>query len=172
MYAGWFLGDRLGGTLARDTFELSPGLFTGFWLGYDLSHYWGSEIRLGLDYANVTYLPDGQASTNSRNPLFDFSLLYYPWGDSRWRPYGACGPGRWRFLFQRCPGISGRSGGARMPLGLGVKYLCGNRWALRFDVRDNIIFGGGSLDTINSWSLTGGVEYHWGSGSSPLYYPW
>ena len=99
MYAGWFLGDRLGGTLARDTFELSPGLFTGFWLGYDLSHYWGSEIRLGLDYANVTYLPDGQASTNSRNPLFDFSLLYYPWGDSRWRPYGAVGLGVGGFFF-------------------------------------------------------------------------
>ena len=62
--------------------------------------------------------------------------------------------------------------GLSLPLGLGVKYLCGNRWALRFDVRDNVIFGGDGLNTINSWSVTGGIEYHWGSGTSPQYYPW
>ena len=100
MYAGWFIGERFGGTLARDAFELSPSLFSGVWLGYDLSHYWGSEIRLGLNYGDITYLPSGDADTNARNPLVDFSLLYYPWGDSRWRPYGAFGPGRRRFLFQ------------------------------------------------------------------------
>jgi hypothetical protein len=172
VYAGWFIGDRSGGTLARDAFELSPGLFTGAWLGYDLSHYWGSEIRLGLNYGNITYIPSGDADTSSRNPLADFSLLYYPWGDSRLRPYGALGLGIGSFHFSDPLGNPIDHTGLSLPLGLGVKYLCGNRWALRFDVRDNIIFGGGGLNTINSWSVIGGIEYHWGSGASPQYYPW
>ena len=48
----------------------------------------------------------------------------------------------------------------------GVKYLWGNQLALRLDVKDNLIFGGHGVDTTHNWSLTGGFEFHWGSGTS------
>ncbi len=172
LYAGWFIGETFGGTLASDALELEPSLFTGFWLGYDVSHYWGSEARLGLNYGDVTYLPDGNADTSSRNALADFSLLYYPWGDSRWRPYGAVGLGIGSFHFDDPAGYRIAHTGLSVPLGFGVKYLCGNRWAVRLDVRDNVIFGGHDLNTINNWSVIGGFEYHWGSVTSEQYYPW
>jgi hypothetical protein len=172
LYAGWFIGETFGGTLAHDALELEPSLFTGFWLGYDVSHYWGSEVRLGLNYGDVTYLPDGNTVTSSRSFLGDLSLLYYPWGDSRWRPYGAVGLGIGSFQFEDPVGSQISHTGLSVPLGFGVKYLCGNRWAVRLDVRDNVIFGGHNLNTINNWSVIGGFEYHWGSVTSEQYYPW
>ncbi|MHB0957640.1 MAG: outer membrane beta-barrel protein [Pirellulaceae bacterium] len=172
IYAGGFIGETFGDTLAPDALELEPSLYTGFWLGYDVSHYWGCDIRLGLNYGDVTYLPEGDGHASSRNAMADFSMLYYPWGDSRWRPYGALGLGIGSVHFTDPSGESIDHTGLALPLGFGVKYLCGNRWALRLDIRDNVTFGGHGLNTINNWSVIGGFEYHWGSVTSAQYYPW
>lgn len=173
MYVGGFLGESLGGTLVSGEVELKPGLFGGCWLGYDLSHYWGSEIRLGLNYADIEYLPaGGETGGNSRNALADINLLYYPWGDARWRPYGAVGLGIGGFHFDADPDMTIDHTGVSLPVGLGVKYLWGKQFVLRLDVKDNLIFGGHEVDTTHNWSLTGGFEFHWGSGTAAEYCPW
>lgn len=171
-YVGAFLGESFGSTLVAGEIDVRPSAFGGLWLGYDLNHYWGSEIRLGLNYAKVQYVPDGRLSDNSRNALADINLLYYPWGDSRWRPYAAVGLGIGGYHFDDDPDLTVDHTGVALPLGCGVKYLWGRQLVVRLDLKDNLLFGGHGVDTGHNWSLTAGFEFHWGSGSSAEYYPW
>jgi len=169
MYVGGFLGESFGSTLVSGEVDLKPSPFWGCWLGYDLNHYWGSEIRLALNYADIEYLSEGYTGGNSRNALADINLLYYPWGDSRWRPYGALGLGIGGFHFDDDPDLTVDHTGVALPLGLGVKYLWGKQLVLRLDVKDNLVFGGHGVDTTNNWSVTAGFEFHWGSGTAAEY---
>lgn len=171
-YLGGFLGQSLGATPLPGQVELAPDLMWGAWLGYDFSHYWGSEIRLAFDYAQLTALPQGTGAGNSRGTLADVNLLYYPWGDARWRPYGAVGMGLGGYRYTTGEGPAGHHTGFALPLGVGCKYLWGKRWALRFDVKDNIVLGGEDVSTTHTWSLEGGIEFHWGRTSAAQYYPW
>lgn len=172
MYVGGFLGETFGGTLVSGEADLRSSLFGGVWLGYDFSHYWGSEIRVGLNYAEVEYLPERVTGPNSRNAVVDINLLYYPWGDSRWRPYTEIGLGIGGIHVDDSSDRTIDHTGFGLPLGLGVKYLWGKQCVLRLDVKDNLIFGGNGVDTINNWSVTGGFEFHWGHGSAAQYAPW
>jgi hypothetical protein len=172
VYVGGFLGNSLGTTLVSGQVDLEPELLWGAWLGYDFSHYWGSELRLAFNYAELTVLPQGTSGGNSRGTLADINLLYYPWGDARWRPYGAVGVGLGGFRYTTTADPAGHHTGLAIPLGLGVKYLWGKRWAFRFDVKDNIVFGGDDVSTTHTWSLLGGIEFHWGRTSAAQYYPW
>jgi hypothetical protein len=171
-YVGGFLGESFGGNLMGDELEVRPSVLGGLWLGCDLNHYWGSEMRLALNYGPIRYALDVDAGANSRNELLDINLLYYPWGDSRWRPYASVGLGIGGFHFDDEPFLTVDHTGLTLPWGCGVKYLCGKQLALRLDVKDNLIFGGHDVDTIHNWSLTGGIEFHWGSGTSLQYSPW
>ena len=119
MYAGWFMGETFGGTLANGALELEPSLFTGFWLGYDVSHYWGSEVRLGLDYGDITYLPDGNADTSSRSVLADFTCFIIPGVIPAGVPT-APGLGIGSFHFDDPAGYRIAHTGLSVPLGFGV----------------------------------------------------
>ncbi len=173
-YVGAFLGESFGDTLVAGALDVRPSLMGGFCLGYDLNHYWGGELRLGLNYAEVQSvpIPGGHLRDNSRNTLLDAHLLYYPWGDARWRPYASVGLGVGGFHVDDDPHLLVDHTGLALPLGCGVKYLWGKQIALRLDVKDNLIFGGHGVETTHNWSLTGGFEFHWGSDSSARYYPW
>ncbi len=170
-YAGTFFGSTMGGDLGPD-FDLEPSLYTGIWLGRDFSHYWGAEVNLGLNYGDITYQPGGFVATDSRNTMANSSVLYYPWGDSRWRPYGSLGVGVATYHFQDELGYDVNHTALMMPIGLGVKYLAGPRWAIRLDIKDNVTFGGHGMNTIGNWSVITGFEFHWGSASVGDYYPW
>jgi hypothetical protein len=58
-----------------------------------------------------------------------------------------------------------------MPLGLGLKIYQSPWFTIRFDVTDNISFGGGHVDAMNNFSLALGVEFRFG-GKRPSYFPW
>lgn len=171
-YVGAFLGESFGAALVPGTLDMRPSALGGLWLGYDLNHYWGTELRLGLNYGKIEYLADPTLSDNSRNTLLDANLLYYPWGDSRWRPYGSIGLGIGGFHSDDHPLVTVDHTGLALPVGCGVKYLWGKQCALRLDVKDNLVFGGHGVETTHNWSVTAGFELHWGSGSSAQYYPW
>ena len=102
----------------------------------------------------------------SRNVVGDANVLYYPWGDSRWRPYGSIGLGIAGFHYVDDRNRTVNHTGLSLPLGLGVKYLCRKWLAMRLDIKDNIVFGGNGLDATNNLSLVAGVEIHWGPKSS------
>lgn len=170
-HASAFSGTWLGDSLIAGGVSQETGFFSGYRLGTDLTHHWGSELRLSLFYIN-TYFSDGTRGADSRNLLGDVNLLYYPWGDTRWRPYASIGLGLAGFHFVDQDNVAVDHTGLGLPVGLGVKYLYRNWLAMRLDIKDNIVFSGNRVDTTDSWSFVGSVELHWGSKSSARYVPW
>ncbi len=191
--ASWFMGMVEGSTLIDDWVGGKRGFFGGYRLGWDFDHYWGYEMRLG--FGNVALCDSHRAKQaqqaadddqglapddpfrqrfNRRRDLtttvWDVSLLYYPWGDATWRPYllGGLGVAHIEFIDR----LSTRYDESvfEMPLAVGVKYRCNERWVLRLELADNIGFGD-RFNTVHHVSLTGGAELRFG-GSRVAYWPW
>jgi hypothetical protein len=157
-----FAGTLWGDSLIAGRVGQGDNFFGGLRFGYDPAHYWGTEMRLGFSYPNIQS-DSALTSGFSRNLFWDFSALYYPWGDARWRPYASLGMGLAEFRFTDDLGQSVDRVLFHLPLGLGVKYQS-RRWlAWRFDLIDNLAFGSGSISTMNNWSLTAGAEVRYGS---------
>jgi Outer membrane protein beta-barrel domain len=148
-----FLDDRT----AQNT-----GVFGGFRLGWDYDTYWGVETRLGF-----TSLQEDTGPTD----VWDESLLYYPWGDSRVRPYFTLGVGITEFHIVETGDWHARENLVDVPFGLGFKYRIHEWLALRFDVLDNLAFGSHNLGTMNNFSFTSGFEWRFGGGHYN-YWPW
>ncbi len=172
LYVELFAGSWFGDTLVPGRVNADTGFFSGCVLGDDLSDYWGCELRLSLAYIDVQFVPEQYTSGRARTVVGDLNVLYYPWGDARWRPYGSLGLGVAGYHFVDLDNMPVDHTGAALPIGFGVKYLLRNWLAIRIDVKDHLIFGGKDIGTTNNWSLTGGVEIHWGSETSARYYPW
>lgn len=168
-FGGTWLGDE---SLIGGQVNQGSGFFGGYWLGADLNHYWGSELRVSLFYVNTSFPGTGLSGAESRNIVTDLNLMYYPWGDARWRPYGSIGLGLASYHFVDPESNAVNHTGVQLPIGFGVKYLCHKWLALRLDIKDNIVFGGNRVDTTGNWSFLGGIEVHWGSKSSLRYFPW
>lgn len=169
-YLGAFIGGIFNGDLISGHVEQSNTALAGARLGYDFDHYWGLEARFG--YSNP-YLsqPDGIRLGVSRNYLTDLELLYYPWGDSRWRPYITCGVGMATFRFTDDRNRVIHESLLSVPLGVGLKYYYAPWFTFRFDLVDNFAFGSRTLDNQANVSLMAGVEYRFG-GPRPSYFPW
>ncbi len=171
-YAEIFAGSWFGDTLVPGHVEADTGFFSGLVLGNDLSHYWGCELRLSLAYIDVRLEQEVYSSGEARTFVGDINVLYYPWGDAKWRPYGSLGLGIAGYHFVDLQNRQVDHTGASFPIGLGVKYLLRNWLAIRIDLKDTIIFGGNDIGTTGNWSLTGGLEVHWGGETSARYFPW
>jgi len=168
--ASWFTGVLWGDDLQGLDFPngrvgQDSGFLGGVRLGWDWTEFFGGELRLGLSSLDLGTPLEG---FNNDVILFDGSVLFYPTGDTRLRPYILTGVGL--VNFDIATDHSRRMVG--MPLGGGVKYRVGNRLVLRFEVLDNIAFPSGSgLETTHNVSLSGGLEFRLG-GSRRRYWPW
>ncbi len=167
----WFAGTMMGSDLINGEVSQSTGLFVGTRLGYDFDHYWGGELRFGWARNDIA---DGvnPNQRENRHFLWDADVLYYPWGDARFRPFLLAGVGLQSVHFGD---QAGRAVGQTMfsiPLGGGLKYQW-RRWlAFRFDLLNNIAFGSGRVSTMGNWSLTFGMEGRFGHHRQTDYYPW
>jgi hypothetical protein len=103
--------------------------------------------------------------------IWDVGLLYYPRGDTLWRPYFKMGVGTGRIRFTDILHTRYNKISLAMPLALGVKYRCNDWMALRFECADNIIFGRGNVRSVHDFSITGGLEIRFGR-SRKTYWPW
>lgn len=192
---GWFMGSMSGSTLIEDWTGQKTGYFGGYRLGWDFDHYWGCEMRLGFasvpmwdsqrarEAEQAAYDAEGLGEDDERRDrynrrrdtdvnVWDVSLLYYPWGDAAWRPYAMAGLGTSRIRFEDRLAQHWSKQVFGMPLGLGLKYRYNDVLALRFEVADNIIFGGsGGFETLHNLSVTAGVEVRFG-GTRTAYWPW
>jgi len=191
---GGFVGFAQGGTLIDDWIRQDQGVLAGVRLGWDFAYYWGCETRLafaGIAVADsaraiaAQQAADDAAGIAPNDPyrrrfdgrrdndltFWDFSLLYYPWGDSRCRPYFFAGMGFVSFDFTDRLSTTWQDTVFGLPFGFGVKYRQNDCVAFRLEVADNVVFPGAGLDTMHVISVTGGAEIRFG-GSRRAYWPW
>jgi hypothetical protein len=167
-----FSGSMIGDDAVDNQVGQEAGFFIGTRVGWDYDYYWGVETRLGLAWMSLFDRQSPESNIGTGNiVVWDMSLLYYPWGDSRWRPFLLLGAGIQQLdSYGNSPAVySGTL--AELPFGLGMKYRMNEWMVFRFDVIDNLAFGTGSLDTMHNVSLTAGLEYHFG-GKRRSYWPW
>jgi len=191
--AGFFVGMLQGCALVDDWVGGNQGFFGGYRLGWDYHDYWGCEMRFG--FGNVALYDSARAKAAQQEAddakglaaddpfrqrfdrhrdcttfVWDVSLLYYPWGDSPWRPYLTAGLGTASVEFIDRLSTRYSETAFATPVAIGVKYRYNDWAALRFECADNIAFGN-SFNTLHHVSLTGGVEVRFG-GSRVAYWPW
>ncbi|MDX1945657.1 MAG: outer membrane beta-barrel protein [Pirellulaceae bacterium] len=171
----WYFGAFLGAMLADDPIRgevlSNNSYFVGSRLGWDFDHYWGFEGRYAFSKPQINNAADIALDGPSRNYYLDVSVAYYPWGDSRWRPFGTIGLGVQTFRFDDENGTKVHQSLLSLPLGIGFKYLHSPVFDMRFEAYDNIAFGDGRLDTMNNFTLMVGGELRFG-GRVKHYFPW
>lgn len=167
----WFLGGFVGDELQAGDVRFDDGLFGGYRFGYDFDHYWGVEARYGFGHPDLVNLDNRFPLGGGQVEYLDASALYYPWGDTAWRPYGFLGLGAGWFKFQDENQRYIESEALVMPWGFGVKRRLDKNWVLRFEVGNYLSFDAGGVDAHNNLTITGGVEVHFG-GRRPSYFPW
>ncbi|MEO8495776.1 MAG: hypothetical protein ABI614_11940, partial [Planctomycetota bacterium] len=157
--AGSFGGAIFGATSANDRLDPGYGGIFGLRFGWDYDHCWGLEKRFGFAQMDVYDLQRHLHQTVNLE-LGDVDLLFYPWGDSRWRPYMMLGAGLSHYTFQDDTGDRLSRVLLELPFGVGVKYLYSEGILCRLDVVDNLMIGGGGgVDTMNNLSLALGLEF-------------
>jgi hypothetical protein len=184
---GCFAGMMNGGPLIADWVGTSTGFDGGWRLGWEVSPNWAAESRLA--FASLK-LYDGKSAvaaieaidktsglpftvTHRNAELFqwDVDILYYPWGETRLRPYFLTGAGLTNVYFRDLVDQDYQITCLSLPLGLGVKYLCSEQLSVRLDLLDDIALSSNHLQTQQNLSLTAGVELRFG-GSRKVYWPW
>ncbi len=182
-----------GGPLIEDWVGTTTGFDGGWRLGWDFGPSFGAEMRMAfaspklydsyradqaltvLDNANGLAPNDPQRSRFDHRiaELFqwDVDILYYPWGETRLRPYLLTGMGLTNIYFADRLDQNYQTTCLSLPLGMGVKYLCSEQLAIRLDCLDDIALSSNHLQTQHNVSLTAGVELRFG-GSRKVYWPW
>ena len=172
-HIGWLFGGLLGDPLiAADQLKQDDDMFGGYRLGWDFDHYWGTELRFGFAHMSLIETRPGERLPTVRDHFWDLNLLYYPWGDARWRPFATVGVGAAAFrLHDRTGGLLFDDILFAVPFGGGVKFYYRPWLALRFDVIDYYTIRSQGLDSMHNVSLTAGVEVHFG-GPRRSYFPY
>lgn len=170
-HVGWMFGGFFGDDVVHGETKQHDDIIGGYRVGWDFDHYWGTEARVAFTNVDVTDGGDVSTSRNAYNSYWDANLLYYPWGDSRWRPYGSLGIGWGSFEFTSADGETIDKSLLTLPVGGGVKYFF-QRWlALRVSVTDYLAIGRDPLSTMHNLTATADVEMHFG-GRRTSYFPY
>lgn len=171
----WFFGTFVGGILMDDLVPnqiyQNDTTLVGARLGFDFDHYWGLEGRWAFARPDLVDSFGGPVNPASRDNFGDLSLVAYPLGDSRWRPYLSAGLGFVTFRFNDELGQRVSEAALEVPLGFGVKYYYSPWFTLRFDFTDNWTVGNDRVSGMHNISLMAGAEFRFG-GRRPSYFPW
>jgi hypothetical protein len=189
---GAFAGGMVGGPLVNDWDGTTSGFDGGWRLGWDVDPSWGTEMRfafasLGMydtfraqqaliaaDNARGLAPNDPQRhrfdQRNAEIFQWDVDIVYYPWRETRLRPYVLAGIGLSDINFGDRLGNGDHVTCLALPLGIGLKYLCNENFAVRLDLLDDIAMSNAHLETQNNFSITGGLEMRFG-GSRKVYWP-
>jgi hypothetical protein len=169
-HVDWFAGPILLEGSISDGVSQSNDVFAGLRLGWDFDYYWGVEWRFG--WAGPELFVDG-SSDGIEGDYFvsDIDFVYYPWGDTKVRPYFQAGLGVTQIDTLR-DGVSPHQATLlSMPLGMGVQFTQTPWLAWRLEIIDNLAFGGDGVDAMNNFAFTGGMEIRLGARPNS-YWPW
>ncbi len=157
-----FAGATNGGALISGHLHQRPSFYGGLNIGWDYDHYWGIEKRLGFGALNLTDENHQAIPQTGASVTGEYRLMYYPLGDARWRPFLTAGVGWSDFYFNDDHGARHLDTVGMIPFGLGLKYLCTERFAVRIDMIDEMTFGGGALTNFHYVALAAGLEVRYG----------
>ena len=168
----WFVGPLLGDDLINGRVSQGNVLFGGFRLGWDFDYYWGVEWRFGWADPNANYAITDEVSVGDASYVVsDVDLVYYPWGDSKVRPYFLTGIGATQLDFSDENSVRYKSTLATIPLGGGIQFRQASWLLWRVEVLDNISFGDDNIATLHNVSITAGMELRLGA-RPRSYWPW
>lgn len=166
-----FSGDYQVGMIAGNQRQRgdSSGLFISKRLGWDVADTWGLEARIAEGWLNDEsgHISFWRPTTGAT--LADANILFYPLGESRWRPYATIGAGFGSFSFtndqlQRVSRVQ-----ADLPMGIGLKYPIKEWLVLRAELLDNVAVGSGVMQS--NFSATGGIGFRFGNLRNH-FWPW
>jgi hypothetical protein len=157
-----FVGVTDGGAFIPGHVNQKPSVYAGLNFGWDYDHYWGIEKRLGFGALNLTNGNHQALPTTGLSVTGEYRLMYYPLGDTRWRPFLTTGLGWSDFYFSDDTGKSRLETLGMIPFGLGLKYLYTDRIAVRIDLIDEYTFGNNLLSNFDYLAFTGGIEIRYG----------
>jgi hypothetical protein len=171
----YYFGAEIGNMWMMRSVEDSVGrdvdAFGGFFVGADWDHYWGNE--LAFHWATPELVNSNAPDFPGTHSWFwwNYSLMYYPWGDAEIRPYWRLGIGNSRIDFPLDNGTRHGEWLLTLPIGVGIKWPI-HRWlAARAELTDYLAFDGSDVPTQNNLTLTFGLE--WRFGVHPRsYWPW
>src|SRR5262249_145469 len=143
----------------------------GMRLGRDFDYYWGLEGRFSFSNPDIFEPGVPNQINDSHNYYVDVAIMYYPWGDSRWRPYFSAGVGAATYRFTNNAGIGVGDSSRYMPIGFGLKYFQSPWFTLRLDAAYELSLGTNMIDTQNSFTLAAAAEIRFG-GRRTSYFPW
>ncbi|MGL4512744.1 MAG: outer membrane beta-barrel protein [Lacipirellulaceae bacterium] len=154
-----------------DGVEHGNDLFGAASIGWDWDHYWGSQMRIGWSTPELTAEGVSTATDASDNLfLYDASLLYYPWGDSRLRPYWRVGVGLTDIEYTTAAGRE-HDMLFTLPFGGGLKYQFRHWLVWRAEVMDNFALGMNDTDSLHNLTFSTGLEWRFG-GRPAGYWAW
>ena len=165
----------------------------GVQIGWDYDPYWGMEMRFGwavMDLTDSELAIEAQIAKDQRDGathpfvdrfdgvranhvfLWDGHAMYYPWGDSAFRPYLMVGLGTSTNSFIDRTDVTYRNTLFTVPFGVGMKYRINDFSDLRMECADYIALGGGGdFDVVQRVLVTGSLELRFG-GQRRAYWPW
>jgi hypothetical protein len=170
-YVGAELGELWIMRSQGDDISRDADVFGGIFFGWDWDHYWGSELR--SDWATPELINSEHLGADRADSLFAWSVnaMYYPWGDSRFRPFWRWGLGGTHFDFPVDDDQRRDEWLFTMPIGVGLKYPLRHWLAVRTEFTDQFSIGSGGLPTQHNLTLTFGLECRYGV-HPKSYWPW
>jgi hypothetical protein len=174
-HVDWFLGPLLSDGPVDGRVEQTNQLFGGFRMGWDFDYYWGVEWRFGFSNPTMYAATTNEATNNVELAghyfVTDVDFIYYPWGDTKVRPYAQWGLGMTQVGSVRADGSGQIATLLSMPWGVGVQFPITHWLMARLDITDNLAFGADGVNTLNNFTFTGGMELRLGARPGS-YWPW
>lgn len=170
--ASVFIGGHFGDDLLDRTVSQRAAALIGGRAGWDMSAYVGGELRMWYANPAATFRPITADQLEAHLFGLDFDVLYYPWGETRLRPYLMAGLGFVDVVYHDAPTTKVDDMMLGLPFGIGFKYRLDNRFVLRTEFIDNYSFPGSRTDEMHNLSVTMGLEARFGGGDRRSYYPW
>ncbi len=130
--------------------------------GWDFADHWGLETRLAESWLYNSNKANPSISQTEQVLFWDMDLLYYPWANTRWRPYASLGAGIADYNFVNDQDHRVRRVTAQLPIALGVKYPLKDWFVVRGEVADYLTLPGEGLPSMDNLSIGGGVEIRFG----------
>lgn len=170
-HVDWFAGPLLSGDLIKNRVAQDNELFGGLRVGWDFDYYWGVETRFGWANPNVQFQETQPVARNGSYFVSDVDFVYYPWGDSKVRPFLLLGAGLARIDFVDDANINYNTTLFTTPFGGGVRFSQ-RPWLLwRLELLNNLSYGADGVETMHNVSLTAGMEFRFGA-RPQSYWPW